>query len=204
MRTYCVLNLFLYVLCWANDNIHPETRLREDLLTFDCHPLSRPIRNLTTVTFVEYIGGIYQLVGFNSIDQSIELLMFQTLRWHSEFLKWDPANYSGIEKIRIFQNNIWKPDILLYNEIINFDYEKFFLIEPLTVNYSGAVSWSQPIHLETTCSMEVTNFPFDSQTCEIVMGSWQYTLAELRLVCDELDLRNYIPDSLWVLQGMIE
>ena len=207
MGTYCFLNLLLCgsVLCWVNDSNHPETRLRKDLLPSDYHRFNRPVRDRTTVIFVKYFAGLYQLVGFNSQEQSIQLLIFQNITWHDEFLKWNPANYSGIEKIRIRQYSVWMPDVLLYTEIGNLDYFKFYYIAPLLVNYGGNVSWSQPMNIETTCSMDVTNFPFDSQTCEIAMGSWQYTTAEMRMSCDnELNLDAYIPDSLWDLKGISE
>ena len=193
--------------CYAglNDSNHPETRLRKDLLPSDYHRFNRPVRDRTTVIFVKYFAGLYQLVGFNSQEQSIQLLIFQNITWHDEFLKWNPANYSGIEKIRIPQYSVWMPDVLLYTEIGNLDYLKFYYIAPLLVNYGGNVSWSQPMNIETTCSMDVTNFPFDSQTCEIAMGSWQYTTAEMRMSCDnELNLDAYIPDSLWDLKGISE
>ena len=207
MRTYCFLSFLVYgwVLSWANSNSHPEAQLRNDLLPKDHHPLNRPVQNLTTVTVVNYDASLYQLVGFNSKDESIELLTFQRLTWRDEFLIWDPANYSGLEKIRFSQLQIWTPDVLPYNEIGDLDYDRFVLTVPILVNSSGHVIWSQPVNMETTCSMDVTNFPFDSQTCEIEFGSWQYDSTEVMMSCvNELDLNDYIPDTLWELQGTFE
>ena len=203
MKNYSFLSIFYYsVLCLTDDNRQPATSIRHDLL-WNYDRLNRPVRKLTTVTSVLYDAYLYQLVGFNSKEQSIELLIFQFLIWHDEFLEWDPANYSGIEQIRVFQNQIWIPDVLPYNEIGNFDYNKFGDIVPLTVKASGQVIWSQPVNMETSCSMDVTNFPFDSQSCEIAVGSWQYYKDELKMYCkDELNLSEYMPDSLWVLQGL--
>ena len=214
MKIHFILNVFIFGN--INSTIHPESRLRSGNINGNIHPesrlrselksnydsLNRPVRNMSTVTIVKYVSSLYQLVGFDSKEQSIELLTFQRLRWCDEFLKWDPANHSGIELSRFYQHQLWVPDVLPYNDIGDYDFDKFSLIVPLIVYSSGHVVWSQPVNMKTTCSMDVTNFPFDSQTCEITIGSWQYSSAELRMSCDdELDLNAYIPDSLWDLQG---
>ena len=31
---------------------------------------------------------------------------------------WDPADYGGITVIRILSENVWKPDIVLFNKLV--------------------------------------------------------------------------------------
>ena len=35
--------------------------------------------------------------------------------WKDEFLEWNPADYEGVNEIRIPSHKIWTPDIRLYN-----------------------------------------------------------------------------------------
>ena len=36
--------------------------------------------------------------------------------WHDCNLEWNPFNYSNISNVRIAANDIWRPDIILYNK----------------------------------------------------------------------------------------
>ncbi len=38
--------------------------------------------------------------------------------WNDYKLRWAPAEYDGIEFIRVPSNKIWRPDIVLYNKYV--------------------------------------------------------------------------------------
>ena len=42
----------------------------------------------------------------------------------------------------------------------------------VTLYSSGWVVWVPPMVTKTECPMDVTYFPYDTQTCMIYMGSW--------------------------------
>ena len=104
---------------------------------------------------------------------------------------------------RFNQNEIWVPDILPYNEIGSFDADKFKNIVPLRGYPNGKVCWNFPTIMETICKMDVTDFPSDEQSCQIMVGSWQYSKTELTVVCDidHLDESNFSEHSQWLLIG---
>ena len=35
--------------------------------------------------------------------------------WTDEFLVWDPEDYGGVDKVFLSVENIWRPDVVLYN-----------------------------------------------------------------------------------------
>lgn len=41
--------------------------------------------------------------------------------WKDEKLTWDPADYNGLEVMRIPCRKIWLPDIVLYNRCVSRD-----------------------------------------------------------------------------------
>ena len=41
-------------------------------------------------------------------------VLFQT--WHDYQLEWDPYEYGGITVVRIVAEEVWKPDIVLFNK----------------------------------------------------------------------------------------
>ena len=46
---------------------------------------------------------------------------------------------------------------------------------------SGLVQWTLPLITKTSCGVDVTYFPFDSQRCYIRLGSWIYEESQLNL-----------------------
>lgn len=53
--------------------------------------------------------------------------------WNDYKLRWDPKDHGGVKQIRIPSENIWKPDIVLYNTYVKkfamkFDYILLLII----------------------------------------------------------------------------
>lgn len=49
------------------------------------------------------------------------------------------------------------------------------------VSNDGSVLWIPPAMFSSTCSIDITNFPFDIQTCDMKFGSWTYDGFKLDL-----------------------
>ena len=64
---------------------------------------------------------------------------------------------------------IWTPDLLLYNTAER-PLENL-LHTYATVQRDGTVTWSQPGVVTATCSFDLTEFPYDTQVCELRFGS---------------------------------
>ena len=57
------------------------------------------------------------------------------------------------------------------------------------VSYNGSVLWVPHQIFKSSCSIDVTNFPFDSQHCHMWFGSWTHT-------SDEIDLQMAFPGGI--------
>lgn len=47
-------------------------------------------------------------------------------------------------------------------------------ITKAVVRYDGTISWTPPANYKSTCTIDVTFFPFDLQNCTMKFGSWTY------------------------------
>lgn len=49
------------------------------------------------------------------------------------------------------------------------------------IQSDGLVQWVVPLIIQSTCTVDVTYFPFDSQVCKIFIGSWIYEEVHVNL-----------------------
>ena len=52
----------------------------------------------------------------NEVSQKIETKLFLSHIWEDPRLKWNPANYSGVEILHIPASDLWFPVFVLYNK----------------------------------------------------------------------------------------
>ena len=64
---------------------------------------------------VEIQVDLTDIANFDSINQAISANMWLRLVWYDSRLVWDPEKYRGVENLKVSPENIWKPDLTLYN-----------------------------------------------------------------------------------------
>lgn len=69
------------------------------------------------------------------------------------------------------------------------------------VGHDGTIFWGPPARLRSSCKIDITYFPFDSQTCKMKFGSWSYQKAQVDILskAPEVDLSNYVSNGEWQL-----
>ena len=70
----------------------------------------------------------------------------------------------------------------------------------VVVDNNGSIFFSQPVRIDSTCAMNIADFPFDDQECNITFGSWTMdnTLMQLDLTeGDGIDLSPLTKNNMW-------
>uniref|UniRef100_A0AC35TGX9 NEDD8-activating enzyme E1 catalytic subunit n=1 Tax=Rhabditophanes sp. KR3021 TaxID=114890 RepID=A0AC35TGX9_9BILA len=89
------------------------------------------------------------------------LKKYEAQEWHDPKLTWDYNKYHGIKKIHIPSDQLWLPDILLYN---NADGEPHIsIMSDAIVYYTGLVVWKPPSVYKSFCFIDIEFFPYDEQ-----------------------------------------
>lgn len=67
--------------------------------------------------------------------------------------------------------------------------------------HTGEVRWVPPAIYKSSCSIDVTFFPFDQQNCKMKFGSWTYDKAKIDLQPLEttVDLKDYWESGEWAI-----
>lgn len=173
--------------------IDEETRLRSDKLTnysVDVRPSGQTTIQLS-----------FQLTAISNVDlrnQIFSVAGWWAMHWTDSRLAWTQSDYDNIPVIQIFEDKLWTPTIVVdnsVNDLSAIDEEKI----PLRVDSMGTVNWNPPGLVSVNCDMDITNFPFDTQTCALQITSFGYTIQELDVETygDGISLTYFSGDGEW-------
>ncbi|XP_070544889.1 neuronal acetylcholine receptor subunit alpha-10-like isoform X2 [Ptychodera flava] len=182
----------------AHTNI--RSILAQNLLK-DYNTFLRPVYNLSTITNVTFGLALTQIIDMDERNQRITINVWLRQNWKDEFLAWNVSEFAGVNEIRLPAESVWRPDIVLYNNVD----EEFAHIKMDTlaiVSADGGVFWMAPAILKSSCKVEVLHFPFDKQYCTLKFGSWAYHGWQMELISrdgDNADIGNYMNNGEWDL-----
>ncbi|XP_028295771.1 neuronal acetylcholine receptor subunit alpha-2 [Gouania willdenowi] len=185
-------------LCQEKSHSHAEEELFRTLFA-GYNKWSRPVPNISDVVIVKFGLSIAQLIDVDEKNQMMTTNVWLKQEWNDYKLRWTPSDYDNVTSIRVPSELIWVPDIVLYN---NADGE--FAVTHMTkahLFYTGQIRWVPPAIYKSSCSIDVTFFPFDQQNCKMKFGSWTYDKAKIDLERFEntVDLNNYWESGEWAI-----
>nr|XP_034992889.1 acetylcholine receptor subunit beta [Zootoca vivipara] len=139
-----------------------------------------PVRSVDDRVPVRIGMSLSQLISLAEKDEELTTKVYLDLTWIDYRLVWDPDDYDGITSIRLFSDDVWLPNIVLMNNNDgNFDIALSINVQ---VNSNGVVRWQPPAIYKSSCSIQVTYFPFDWQNCTMVFRSNTYDTSEITLL----------------------
>ncbi|CAJ0944425.1 unnamed protein product, partial [Mesorhabditis belari] len=130
----------------------------------------RPVKNASDALTVYFGASLCRLIDVDEVNQVLTTSLWLEMQWTDSKLVWNPKDYGGTRKIHISSDQIWTPDVVLYN---NADGEPHISIVSLAmVDYLGTVIWMPPSIYKSFCAINIADFPYDSQKCEMKFGGW--------------------------------
>jgi hypothetical protein len=172
--------LYFILLCLLNPVLGQLSNNTLFNYLFDNYNITnRPVKNYDNTVHLNYGIEIYSLNYFNQKAERIEFNLLLTQLWQDEYLTWNQSIYNK-RFIEINANKLWNPDIELYNSG-----EKPFLFSgddsTVKIYSNGDVFWNKLITYSFSCSLNLVDFPFDTQECTLLFGSWKHNNATLDL-----------------------
>ncbi|XP_045900114.1 neuronal acetylcholine receptor subunit alpha-7-like isoform X4 [Micropterus dolomieu] len=174
---------------------HQRFLLRE--LLRDYNPMERPVANDSQALTVHFSFTLMQVMDVDEKNQIITTNAWLQMQWYDHYLQWNQSEYPGVKNLRFTPDQVWTPDILLYNSA----HDKFDATYKtnVLVNSSGFCEYLPPGIFISTCNVDVRWFPFDIQRCELKFGSWTFDGWLLDIQMKEADVSGYMPNGEWDL-----
>ena len=171
------LSLFLLGLSSVFANVE-ETNLR-NLLFNNYNPKVRPVENIDDSLTVQIGLALQNIESFDQMQESITLNAWIRQTWNDYRLSWN-STQSNLTFISVSKAQVWVPDTELLNAAAL--PQIYTLKGGLSLYSDGTVFYSNPVVMKMPCTLELEIFPFDTQTCSMVFGSWVYSSQFLNLI----------------------
>ncbi|CAG5132661.1 unnamed protein product, partial [Candidula unifasciata] len=102
----------------------------------------------------------------DEVEQSVFSVGYIEMFWSDPDLIWDQAEYGGVDTISVRYDEIWHPSIRIANTA-DPDYMMIDKAQLVSLSSTGSLRYVTPVYLKTTCNMDLTYYPFDTQVCDI-------------------------------------
>jgi len=125
---------------------------------------------------------VQTLLSIEMKTEEMILSGYNYMSWVDRRLMWDPAEYDGLEEIRLRSHQLWTPGIIFHNARDG-QFGQAYQVN-VGVRASGDIEWLPPALYKAACSINVKLFPFDKQKCRLIFRSTDYdaTVFDFRKV----------------------
>lgn len=145
--------------------------------------------------------SLLSISGLDEISGTFSVMVTLTLLWNDDRLTWDPLKYKDLKSLLVPKSKIWTPSIIMRNSATKV---KTLGLENnvVTIHYDGNVHLNIGDFLETICSFDVTHFPFDRQTCDLLFIPWIYSNDSVGFEqrAKDIDLSLFSHNGMWEIK----
>merc|ERR1711931_476097 len=60
---------------------------------------------------------LQKIIDFDMEKGIFTTLIWLDMSWEDDYLKWDPEDYGGVDRMQLPPSKIWTPDIFLFNDV---------------------------------------------------------------------------------------
>ncbi|KAF5274033.1 hypothetical protein FQR65_LT04431 [Abscondita terminalis] len=205
MKTALLLTILYLRFSYGDEDCKKRTshlapiRLKNDLLC-DYDKSARPVLNPVNTTVVT-VRMILKFFEYEMHSNTLSVHNWLSIFWKDEHLKWDPAQYDSIKQTYISSEEIWVPDLSIYNlNDLSGSPSAFSSVRCLLTS-KGLVVCVPPNRHDALCMADLTKYPFDKQNCTLRYGSWVHSGEEVdfKAASPPVSIGDYIPNSDWKL-----
>ncbi|XP_052781836.1 neuronal acetylcholine receptor subunit alpha-10-like isoform X2 [Mya arenaria] len=148
--------------------------------------------------------ALRQIVSLEEKDQVLTTNIWVRMGWHDCRLRWNSSQHYHITELRVPYGEVWIPDIALYDSSAEEVMMPGMTDYRVQLEHTGEVRYNFPTVLKSICRVEVTYFPFDVQDCQLKLGSWSHSNADLDFYPqkDTGDLSEFVENNEWVVEKL--
>ncbi|XP_045197832.2 neuronal acetylcholine receptor subunit alpha-5-like [Mercenaria mercenaria] len=152
--------------------------------------------NVTLSFALQYIQKL------DDLHETLQLQGILFTEWTDERLVWIPEAYNNTKVVYAAADTVWRPELVVANPSKTLQFLGDEISRLLTKHsYNGVAQWSVADVFHCTCSVDLTSFPWDIQTCTLEFTVWAYKVHEIQLIAWPaiIDLNQFETNGQWIL-----
>ncbi|CAC5381616.1 unnamed protein product [Mytilus coruscus] len=167
--------VILVTVSYCNGNYERKQLLRQNL-SKHYNPELLPILDSNLPLQVNVKLYVMALQGLEDKSQILTASVFWYFTWKDEIFRWDHyLEYKNITKLIVKVSDVWVPEIYIVNDVRDMSIRSTGNnIEYVIVRSNGYMAWFPAKELQTSCAVDVSKYPFDTQACTIRMETWYH------------------------------
>ncbi|XP_060080386.1 neuronal acetylcholine receptor subunit alpha-3-like [Ylistrum balloti] len=140
--------------------------------------IPRPVYNQSETVQVGVQMYLMSIIQVDAVSSLIELSTGAMITWSDYRLAWDPNDYGGLTSYSVDPNTIWYPGLFITStsddleQIGNNDFH-------VDILSNGTITWIVGKLIMSSCNVDMTSFPMDTQRCTVILMPWGYTASEV-------------------------
>lgn len=177
---YILVILVTFISLIESQHLNDSKRLYSDILSGYNKDIIPVVNDSEPLDLLVH-SFLFHIKSFEEVQESITVSISLRLDWTDDSLSWDPNNYGGKQQIYISSDKIWTPSMILGTTAGEMDTIGRNQGINVLVSYNGVVSFRPGGTLEAICPTDVSNFPFDTQTCMLKFVPRGYSASAIKL-----------------------
>ena len=175
-----------------------SSELYKKLLTDQDHRV-RPALNSSAPTDVYVVMHLISLREIVETQQHYMINAWMEFAWKDEIRTWDPAEYGDVRVIYPDPGDSWLPRVMISNSVNKRD---LFTVDHTihSIFWDGGSHWFPGTVISAACILDLTVFPFDSQTCTLHFISQTFDWDVNFIPAQDIDTSSYSPNCEWSLE----
>ncbi|KAL8599523.1 hypothetical protein ACOMHN_065962 [Nucella lapillus] len=113
--------------------------------------------------------NVGSVLSLNDAEQMMTCSVYIVVEWRDISLVWNPRDYNNVSMIEMSPGSIWMPTLMLINSRDPVNIMSY--VTGLSVNSNGTVKALIYYKTATLCTMELSQFPYDTQQCSLIVES---------------------------------
>lgn len=138
-----------------------------------------PINEVGERVIIYFFFHLTYIQEYDEVAGKLSLNGYFGIQWLDKTVSWDPAEY-GVSSITFNDELFWKPTFSMSNP---YGASKILYKDDSVkrVHSNGQIDWFPGDSFDITCQADVSDYPFDTQTCTLALVLSGYSDKEVVL-----------------------
>ncbi|XP_048754339.1 neuronal acetylcholine receptor subunit alpha-10-like isoform X2 [Ostrea edulis] len=149
--------------------------------------------------------SLREIIALNEREQTLKIKIWVRESWTDCGLSWTPATYGGLTSLSVSRGKVWTPDITLFESVTEGEDIPGRNFYRIALYSDGTAKSYIPAVVVISCSVDVTYFPYDTQTCTLKLGSWIYNGFDIDVLAKGStgDLTSFVANNEWDVLSLL-